>query len=57
MLVFSSKTINDTFMNKKQARLINPTKTELGLVAKNVIKTIVTKIFFLIQNITYGRTL
>ena len=31
-------------MNKKQARLINPTKTGLGLVAKNVIKKIVTKI-------------
>ena len=32
------------FMNKKQARLINPTKAELGLIAKNVIKKIVTKI-------------
>ena len=31
-------------MNKKQARSINPTKTELGLVAKNEIKKIITKI-------------
>ena len=31
-------------MNKKQARLIYPSKTEFGLVTKNVIKQIVTKI-------------
>ena len=33
-------------MNKKQSRLINLSKTELGLVVKNVIKKIVAKIFF-----------
>ena len=32
------------FNHYKQARLINPTKTELGLVSKNVIQKIITKI-------------
>ena len=32
------------FENNKQVRLINPTKTELGLISKNIIQRIVTKI-------------
>ena len=32
------------FENYKQARLINPTKIELGLISKNIILRIVTKI-------------
>ena len=34
----------ENFNNHKQARLINPTKTGLGLVSKNVIQKVITKI-------------
>ena len=50
MHVLFLRIINRTFENKKQARLINPTKMELSLISKDIIQRIVSKI---LNNLRY----